>query len=424
MLPRRKESAFSRVDCWINLCRMRLAKFQEERRLKEKMNRTTRRDFLRTSAGLIGALTLGSTFLNSRAAGNSLFAEEPKEDRGQIIYRTLGRTGLKVPAVSIGAMNATDPAVIERALDLGINYIDTARSYQGGNNEIMVGKVLSRRRDEAYIGTKVGILKTVKGVIASVEKSLKALRTDYIDLIQIHGIRGKEHLKLAPMREAFERLRSRGKVRFVGVTYHTNMTEITRALAKDDFWDTALIAYNYKCGEDLSQAIREAARAGKGIIAMKTQAGGYKTGEFPGLSPHQASLRWVLKNEGVACAIPGVRTVQQLEEDFAAMSKRFSWWDDLTLRRYSAATAGTFCTMCGSCNGRCPKGVSIQDVNRCLMYAEGYGDIALAKCCYKSIPQDARGRLCSDCTTCRVECPSGLDIRSRMRRAQELLGEV
>ena len=377
----------------------------------------TRREFLETSALLTG----GGVLAGGLGLAKGLFAGSEPEKKGTVEYRTLGRTGLKISSVSLGTMNATDPAVVDRALDLGINYIDTARGYQGGQNEKMVGSVLERRRGETYIGTKCGVSGSVDGIVASVEESLRALRTDVIDIIQFHGIERDEHLTWAPAIEAFGKLRDQGKVRFVGVTYHTRMAELTRALAKNDFWDTALVAYNFNTEESLSEAIREAAKAGKGIIAMKTQGGGFQTSSFEGATAHQASLKWVLQNEGVTGAVPGVTTIQQLEEDFAASGKRLSLYDRLRLEGFARASAGKTCLMCGDCDGSCPEGVKVREVNRALMYAECYRDAALGKLTYEEIPPTERASACVSCSGCKVRCRGRLDIAGRMRRAHALL---
>ena len=174
-----------------------------------------RRSFLRgAAAGSIGAgLVMTSPFsaLGITAGKDSTSAAEM--DTKKLEYRTLGRTGLKVTAVSVGIMNMRDPAVLHKALDLGLNYIDTARSYSGGENEKMVGMVMATRRKEAVLATKVH---QRHRVAQSVEESLKALQTDYVDVIQLHNLRSKSQVTDERVMEALSKLKKDGKARFCG----------------------------------------------------------------------------------------------------------------------------------------------------------------------------------------------------------------
>ena len=116
---------------------------------------------------------------------------------------------------------------------------------------------------------------------------------------------------LPETREALIRLKEQGKVRFFGVTTHTNQAEVLQALVddKDKFFDTALVGYNFKSPPEVKGAIARAADAKIGIIAMKTQAGGYATEALGPISPHQAALKWALKDPHVTAAIPGMRNL-------------------------------------------------------------------------------------------------------------------
>lgn len=331
-------------------------------------------------------------------------------------YRTLGRTGLKITTVSYGAMRTRDPAIIHRALDYGINYIDTAHSYMDGYNEVVVGKVLQKRRKETFIATKVHI-DGVEKMMASVEASLKSLQTDYLDVIQLHSMKSVEHIRDERAMEALQRMKGEGKARFIGFTTHRNEAALLREAAKMDFYDMILVTYNFKSPDDLTDAIQEAAKTGIGIVAMKTQAGGYKRHEMGDLSPHQAALKWILRNTGVAATIPSMVTYGQLEENIGAMGSKMGWIDRKTLHRYGRLIDKTLCRMCDDCLGECPKNVDILDVNRCLMYAEGYDDFNLASATYHRIAASQKPDACLDCRRCVVRCRYGLNIHYNMKRA-------
>ena len=225
------------------------------------------------------------------------------------------------------------------------------------------------------------------------------------------------------MREALLKLRQQGKVRFFGVTTHTNETEVVNALVddKDRFFDMALVKYNFRTDDELKKAIARAAQAGIGIVAMKTQAGGYKTDALGPISPHQAALKWALQDKSITAAIPGMRDMGHLREDIAVMGMRLTLADSLILRCYGAAVASHYCHMCGKCEVTCPRGVRISVVNRSLMYAEAYRSPELARGTYGEIPASASASACIGCGHCVARCVNGLDVAAKMARARELM---
>jgi uncharacterized protein len=370
-----------------------------------------------TATALIAPPAFAETLKQMAASESSPF---PKP-----VYRTLGRTGLKITVVSFGAMLTPEPEVIRVAIEQGVNYIDTARKYMGGKNEEIVGKAVKGMRDKVYIATKtLPESKTRAEIIRDVETSLKALGTDHIDVIQLHSLKGRERIFIAETREALAQLKKQGKVRYCGVTTHQNEVEVLNALADDPelFFDTCLVKYNFKSNKAVSAAIDRAASAGIGIIAMKTQVGGYDTKGLGRISPHQAALKWVLQNPRVTMAIPGMKNLTQLREDIAVMGMPFTYADLRRLDRYDEAIAPFYCSFCGSCESGCPRGVEISTVNRALMYAEGgYRDLSLGRDTYAELPRQATAAACVDCEGCAARCVNGLDIAARMERARELL---
>jgi hypothetical protein len=341
------------------------------------------------------------------------------------VYRTLGRTGLKITIISFGAMLTPEPEVMKIAFDHGVNYVDTARRYMGGKNEEIVAKALKGMRDKVYVATKISPASTSKeSIFKDVETSLKALETDYVDVIQLHNLTGREDRIFNPeIREALVRLKEQGKVRFFGVTTHKNEAEVLHALAddKDRFFDTALVKYNFKSDAQTKQAIARAAQANIGIIAMKTLAGGYATDALGPFSPYQAAIKWVLQDQHITATIPGMRDLAQLREDVAVMRTRFGYLDNFILKRYGAAVQPYYCHLCGKCEATCPKGVAISTINRCLMYAEAYKSPVLARSTYHEIPSSLSASVCLDCSDCVARCINKLDIPVKMERARRLL---
>ena len=371
-----------------------------------------RRRFIKNSLAAIAGLTTGLSWetVQTAAGANKAPALE---------YRTLGRTGLRVTTVGMGVMNCSDPAVLLRAYDLGINFYDTADCYMRGRNEEMVGKAFKGRRDKVLIQTKVhdGDEKKMR---ASVERSLRRLQTDAIDVLVWHGLSSTEEVSNPALQEFMLKMKKEGKARFTGFSSHSRMAALLRQASKLDYHDVALVSYNFTRSKELQEAVAAAAKSGIGVVAMKTQSGGYKKEKMGGLTPHQAALRYILGDPHVATTVPGVTTIEQIEECAAVMRTSFSRDDLGHLKHYQAFLEGRVCTFCGGCTGACPEGVPIHEMLRAVMYHDGYENDDLVKqvfqtvVSWKTIP-------CSQCSSCKVVCKRGLNLKEQIERAQGLL---
>lgn len=345
----------------------------------------------------------------------------------ELQYRTLGSTGLKVTSVGFGCMITSDPSVIEKAAELGINFFDTARGYQGGNNERMVGAALKARRKSVLIGTK-----TRGGDQASaledLDTSLRELGTDYVDIWYLHAKSRPEQITDGLI-EALTTAKRQGKIRFAGVSTHSNQKTLIPALAKNPHIDVILTAYNFTMDAEMGRVIEQARRAGKAIVAMKVMAG-----RFTGMRLLQrlqeklqpegrmlAALKWVLRNPHVDTTIPSITDLEQLEENLRAMSEPFTEADGKLLASQLERIRPLYCRMCGACEGRCPQGLPVSDILRYLAYAEGYGQFQLARESFLELPEPLRAVRCRDCAACAIACPNGVRVAERLTRAQEML---
>jgi predicted aldo/keto reductase-like oxidoreductase len=387
----------------------------------QKLSGMNRREFLHL--GLVGTT---STLLGGNALAEAVegIAQADAFRFPAPVYRTLGRTGLKVSVVGFGAMLTPEPEVIRVAFEHGVNYVNTSRKYMAGKNEEIVGKALQGFRDKVFVATKIQTeLNTKEAIIRDVEASLKALGTDHIDVIQLDANADKDRIFRPEPREAFTRLKEQGKVRFCGAAVHKNPADVVNALADDKsrFFDTVMVSYNFKSGKELTEAIARAAKTGLGIIAMKTQTGGYAPAALGGVSPHQAALKWVLSNPDIAVAIPGMKDLVELKENIAVMGLPLRAADQHILRTYGTAVQPYYCHLCGACEGNCPRGVEISTINRSLMYAEGYRNPDLARATYRELPASATAAACLDCPACTARCINGLDIAAKMAQARHLL---
>jgi predicted aldo/keto reductase-like oxidoreductase len=217
------------------------------------------------------------------------------------------------------------------------------------------------------------------------------------------------------------KMKKEGKVRFTGFSSHSHMATLLREAAKSNYHDVALVSYNFTHSKDLKEAVALASQSGIGIVAMKTQAGGYKKAKMGGLSPHQAALKYVLMDQSVSCAVPGVTTIEQIEECAAVMGTSFSKKDLEGLKQYQSFLQGRICTLCGGCVGECPYGVSHGDLLRTVMYHDGYQNDRLVEEALEKTQLLQNTKLCSECSSCSVVCRRGLDIKTQMKIAQGVL---
>jgi predicted aldo/keto reductase-like oxidoreductase len=392
---------------------------------------SSRRDFLVTGpAGVAGAALL-STCSGTRNPNRT--TSGPRK----LLYRTLGRTGLRLPVVSIGSDYAAN--LVPMALEEGVVYVHTSSSYSEGNPERQLGAVFrSVARDSFVIATSpdlpyqydrridrtldLGKIPNPERIAESLEASLRRLRLDHVDIFYLTSIGTRETTLYEPYMKVYERLKKEGKTRFVGVGTHSNEPEVIRAAAESGFWDVILTAYNFRQShqDEIRKAIGQAARAGMGVVAMKTQAGVYWSGTRTRINM-KAALKWVLQDENVHTTIPACSNYDQMREDLSVM-------EDLTLtpeeRRdlrlgETQGISSLYCEQCARCLPQCPAGLDIPTVMRASMYALGYQqpNKALATMRGWSLSDIA----CTGCNSCKVQCSLGLDVRSRALQMARLM---
>ncbi len=387
-------------------------------------SKASRRDFL--SAGLILPIAASASTKMGIWDSPEKLSAPSKSEAVKLEYRTLGRTGLKVTTLGFGCMITSDPSVIERAADIGINYFDTARGYQQGNNERMVGAALKKKRKDVVLSTKSHSGDRA-ALLADLDTSLRELGTDYVDIWYLHakGAPGEVHDDLI---EAQHLAKQQGKIRFAGVSTHSGQQQVLPWMAQKGVFDVVLAAYNFSMDQGMAEAIETAAKAGLGVVAMKVMAGGFrqlrsKDPIYDKLQREGAmlsALKWVIKNKNVHTTIPSMTDMDQLDENLQGMARPFSTADEKLLARQLEYIQPLYCRMCGKCEGTCAKGLPVADVLRYLTYAEGYGQFALGRENFLTLPSEQAAVRCSDCDTCTVECPHGVRVADRMSRAQEL----
>jgi hypothetical protein len=387
------------------------------------MERASRREFLKRTA--TAGVAAGAGIASAGLFPRRIPAQEKKKDV-QLVYRQLGSTGYKVTEVGFGVMNTRDPELIQAGLDAGINWFDTAHGYMNGVNEEVLGRVLKNSRSKVYVATKVHCVgRGAKDIREMMETSLKRLQMDYVDIMFMHmpdhgkEIMVKEHMMV------FEQAKKDGLCKFIGVSTHVNQAETVNTAVDSKFWEAVIVGYNYHSPKEVTAAMERARNAGLAVIAMKTQAKGrgFPNHKMGDISKQQAALKWVLQHPFVDTTIPGVTNFEQLAENVAVMGMKMSFFDRLDLNRHAGSLKGVYCrgvAGCTGCQNQCPMGVQICELNRCLGYAYGYGDLRLARENYAQLPASTRVERCGDCVECRVKCVNGLDLTESVRLARGL----
>ncbi len=388
------------------------------------MGKMNRRLFIQhgTSAG-IGAAALGLTGRRVWSATNVQGAN--------INYRELGSTGFKASEIGFGAMNTRDAELIHAAIDSGINYIDTAHAYMRGVNEQIVGEVMQTKRDKVFLTTKLYV-RDAANTEEMMATSLERLMVDHVDLVLLHVVDTRELALNEDIIDSFVKIRDKGMTRFIGVSTHSNQAEVMDAAVESGVWQAVLTGYNYHSPKEVGEAIKRTREAGLATIGMKnliTTARPRKP--FPDIrgeklktfTNQQALLAWVLENKYLDTTIPGMTSFEHLADDIAVMSMKLGYNEKRTLRRYSTKAAGEYCSGvsgCTGCRGKCPNGVAVNELNRCVNYADGYGSLELARENYFSLPESNHVDVCADCDECLVQCINGVNLTSHIKRAREL----
>jgi uncharacterized protein len=384
-----------------------------------------RRGFLRRGiAGAAGMMAFPPSIIKA--------ADESQEN--DIIYRTLGKTGLRIPVVSFGVMRADNPGLCQAAYEKGIKLFDTAHGYQNGNNETMLGKVLKDYpRDSFFLATKIkpiGLDKegnptkqtTTEDFLEKFDISLSRLQMDHVDILYVHSVDNPAVLSCKPVLEALKKLRKEGKIKFTGFSTHKNEAAVINAAVEQGNYDVILTSYNFMQTyiEELKVAIRRASEAGIGIVAMKTLAGGgFFDKERTRPINTSAALKWALSNQDITTAIPGMTDFDQLDLNVRILT-------DITLTDKEkndlvvpSGETGLYCNGCSKCVAQCDRKLPVPDLMRAYMYAYGYSDPSMAHSLIGEIGTAADP--CMDCNSCSVDCIKNFRIREKITDISRLV---
>ena len=333
-------------------------------------------------------------------------------------YITLGKTGLRVSRMGFGGIPiqkvdaSVTHALMERLAQRGVNYIDTARGYTV--SEQFLGEALEGGLREKFVIATKSMSRTKEAMARDIDISLKNLRTDYIDLYQIHNPSMAElEQVIAPggALEALMEAKAAGKIRHLGLTAH--MAAVFERALELDWVETVMFPYNIveTQGEELMAKCRE---KNVGFICMKPMAGG-------ALEDARLALRFIRQNENVSVVIPGMYDIREIDENLSAMEDISTLTsDELAKIETIRKELGTqFCRRCNYCQP-CTAGISISGIFVLEGYLRRYGLGDWAQKRYDALNKKAGD--CVGCGACEKRCPYQLPIRQMLARCKQEFG--
>jgi len=319
-------------------------------------------------------------------------------------YQELGKTGMNVSILACGS-NALrrytyDEAriALNRALDSGINFIETGRPY-GDETEDRIAAAVSHRRDEFYLASKTG-KKTAEEALQEIDKSLKCLRTDYIDLYQICDLSNQVNMEriMGPggALEGLSKAKKEGKIGHIGVTGH-KLETLANTVRTGEI-ETVLFIFNMVYREALDELIPLAKEMGVGTMVMRPIS-------HAELAPVTKSLAYVLTS-GVDMALCGMYSIAEVDEDVAVANTDFTPSEIAALQEEGRSLSNNGCINCGACS--CPQKIAIPYLLKMTPYRDRYELLEEGEKRWQE--QAKRAQNCDDCKKCEEVCPCSLSI--------------
>ncbi len=377
-------------------------------------------------------------------------------------YRQFGKLDWKVSTLGFGAMRlpTTDgdgrsPNIDEReavrmirhAIDSGVNYVDTAYIYHGGNSEVVVGKALADGyRDKVRVATKSPgwYIRATEDFDRILNQQLGRLRTDHIDFYLLHGLNQKSWRDIVlryDLLQAAERALRDGRICHLAFSFHDAHPAFVEILNGYDRWTFCQIQYNYMDIENQAgtKGLKLAAEKGLAVVVMEPLLGGRlanppapirRVFEESGtkLSPVELALQWIWDQPEVSTVLSGMSNMEQLEANLAIANvahERSLTAADLELvdrvrTQYRERTTIP-CTKCGYCMP-CPNGVDIPRNFELFNDAHMHEDLPEARFVYRTfMPQPDRAANCIECKNCEELCPQQIPISEWMPKVAEAL---
>jgi predicted aldo/keto reductase-like oxidoreductase len=402
------------------------------------MKNDSRRGFIRKSiVGISGAALIPGMLNNNAQAGMINAPATSFIGAGDLPTRPLGKTGLNVPLISMGVEGANSAGIIKAAYENGIRMFFSATYYGEGNNEKLLGDaVKGLTRDTLILGSAIipqgvdhrgGIYtgeSTYEEQIKTAEECLKRFGLDYLDFMLLPYAEKRESVFFEPLLRAMEDLKKQGKTRFVGIATHSFQDEAIIAAADSKVYDMVMPQYNFRLSnpEEINKAIEYAVKAGVGIVAMKSQAGGYWDRERKQPINSDAAIKWALQNTNITSVVSGMTNFNELTKNIALIKGDLKpTQQDLKDLKLTSVEypSELWCKQCRNCTVQCKQNLDIPTIMRSFMYAYGYRNLEKAR---YTLDEAGLSELpCSDCSECSINCKAGFDIRTKVCDISRLL---
>lgn len=333
-------------------------------------------------------------------------------------YKALGKTGLEISRLGFGGIPIQKidaegtKALIGDMIKEGINFIDTARGYTV--SEEYLGYALEGVREKFVLATK-SMARTKEAMAKDIDISLNNLRTNYIDLYQVHNPSAADLKAVTASGGALEALfeaKAAGKIGHIGITLHS--VDLFREAIELDWVETVMFPYNIveTQGEEL---IAKCAEKNIGFICMKPLAGG-------AIDDAELALRFIVSNPAVTVVIPGMADAAEIAQNVKSTSDTSPLTDSEIekIAKIKDSLGTNFCRRCNYC-APCTVGINISGVFLFEGYYSRYDLKEWALSRYSSLPKTASD--CIECGACEERCPYNLPIRQMLKKAAEVMGK-
>lgn len=405
--------------------------------MEDKKNKMNRRTFLKT-AGIGGA----SIALSAGVGSSSVLAAETsaKTSSQSMPTRILGKTGVAVPILALGGITdwTTNQALLRVAFNMGVTYWDTSDDYINGRSEIGIGQYFEKypeARKKIFLVTK-SYATSQEGLNSSLNTSFERMKTDYVDLFFLHGLRGTNTLT-PEIKSWAEQKKKEGKIKFFGFSAHVNSSQILMNASTMGWIDVIMPTYNYRTmfNADITKGIDACAEAGIGLVAMKVIGRGSGGGSSEeqallksftdrGFTLEQAKIKAVWNDERIASSCIAMYSLDILKANIAAATdnRQLSWREMEMLHRLAENTCDQYCLGCMKCAFVMGSDSMIPEVMRYLMYYKSYGDKDRARQHFRKLPDAFKKDLAlRNYSPAEALCPQHIRIGDAMREAARIL---
>ena len=323
--------------------------------------------------------------------------------------RLLGKTNMKVKRVGFGGIpiqritQEETNKVINELVNNNINFIDTARAYT--ISEEYIGNAIEGKREKFFIATK-SMSRDYESMKQDIEISLKNLKTDYIDLYQIHNLKPEEYKTIFDENKAYKALleaKEQGKIKYIGITSHSLET-IEKSIEDEKF---SAIQFPYNIIEDQADEVfKKANKKGIGIIVMKPLAGG-------AIDDAKLAIKYILSKDYIDVVIPGMENIEQVRENVSVLQDtNITKYDESKIQEIRNIMGKRFCRRCEYCLP-CPLKINIPQNFLLEGYYTRYNLKDWAKQRYQSL--EVKASACVECGLCETKCPYELPIREMLK---------